>query len=230
MNNRRRIRPNGGTTAPNRFGGGPNTGLNARRQPNHPAWQTQGNMSPLKGNPLGGGGQQQGNQPNLAPWETDPLSQNAFALANKTYGNTAAYIGANREGLERHYGLNANGEPLGETSPYSLAMQLQRRRENERRGAVTGAGLNLYSGSTINHLRGADFRYGQDQAGLKEQFASELEKLRRQETEAEEAKEGAYQEGREGANERLGEEPLPIVPGGAKKNRKHRRRRRQGKD
>lgn len=40
----------------------------------------------------------------VAPWETDPLSQDAFAQANKTYGNTIGYIGSNRESLERHFG------------------------------------------------------------------------------------------------------------------------------
>jgi hypothetical protein len=165
----------------------------------------------------GGNRPQQGNVPQkppyVAPWETDPLSQSAFAQANKTFGNTQAYIASNREGLERHYGFDANGQ----ASPYSLASQLQRRHDSERRGAINGAGLSLYSGSTVNHLRGADFRYAQDEAGLKEQYASELAKLSRQEQEAEEAKEGAYQEGREGAIDRLGEEELPVTPGKGKK-------------
>lgn len=96
-------------------------------------------------------------------------------------------------------------------------MQLDRRHEAERRGTLNSAGLNLYSGSTVNHLRGADFRYGQDQYNLKGEYEGERSKLERQEGEAKEAREGAYREGREGAIGRLGEEELPVTPAKGKK-------------
>jgi hypothetical protein len=151
-----------------------------------------------------------------SPWDTDPISQSKFTNANTNYSNAIGYDASNRESLVNSYGWGAIG-PNGETinpvySPFSIASLLQRTHDINRRGAVNGAGLNLYSGATTSHLQQADFRYGQEEHSKRGEFEEGLGKIKLNEQEALEGKQAGEEEGKTGAVERAGQEPNPVVP------------------
>lgn len=153
-----------------------------------------------------------------SPWDTDPISQAKFTNAATNYTKAIAYDATSRQSLVNSYGFNTvgpNGEQIGAVyTPYSVASLLQRSHEINRRGAVNGAGLSLYSGSTTNHLQQADRRYGQEEAGKRGEFESSLRGIEKEEQEALENKQNAEEEGKEGAVDRAKEDPLPEIPPG----------------
>jgi hypothetical protein len=129
------------------------------------------------------------------PWDSRANTDAAGALRSRD--DTFASLDANFEAKERGYGLS----PGFQNSPYSQALMLQRRHDIERKGAITGAGRRLYAGSTVGHLRGADFSYDRDLTGLKEQEAIDRANYERDrnaaqhqyETDSEDAQSGAIE-------------------------------------
>jgi len=159
-----------------------------------------------------------------APWDTDPLYVSGVGQANQRRNNDKSDLNAGWQAREQYYGFGQNA------NPYSQAASLSRQHDIRRRGTVNGAGHQLYSGSTVNRLRGADYDYDFNVKGLERQHAAEEAQNRREQREADERYDEAVQNFKAEAIDRIvseAPEPQPEqdfggppAPGGGGKKSK----------
>lgn len=150
------------------------------------------------------------------PW--DSQATNTSASGQRTYSDTIAGIGAERDFKLREYGLN----PGYENNPYSQASLLQRQREIGIRGINQRPGQ-LYSGATINHLGQTERGYNEGSYRLKTAQEQDVARWEREELRATHEKEEADEEAQQRAIERAEEqapEPAPLGGGGGGGKRK----------
>lgn len=112
---------------------------------------------------------------------------------------------------QEEYGLGA-----GAQSPYSHAAMLKKQRQAGERGVRNTAGVNLYSGSTVNQQAQVTSAYDQQRHELEKAFAGDQEAYHRAASDANRDYELGRNRIQEGALERaLESEPAPLgVPPG----------------
>lgn len=98
------------------------------------------------------------------PWDSQAERESA-ELGNEA-ADTRTSLAADYERFQRESGFG-----LGEGDPYSEAAKLKEQRDNARRGTLNTAGNQIYAGSTVNRLRGANRQYDVDYKRLQDQFA-----------------------------------------------------------
>lgn len=145
-----------------------------------------------------------------APW--DAQAEREFGAGQQAYNDKFAGLEGDWKAREEWYGL-------GETNnPYSQASLLSHRHEVDERSVLNSAGLQLYSGSTVNRHAAADRSYGVGLESLRAAYAAEqARKTREEEAAAHEWEREAGAIG-EGATERASERepaPAPLPPGAA---------------
>jgi hypothetical protein len=142
------------------------------------------------------------------PWDSG--AETSAQGLGLQYANRQAGLSGDQTYEEEQTGIGANGA----NNPYSDAAMLKRQRDIGNRGAVNGAGNQLYAGSTVNAVRGVAGAYDRNLKGLEASFARNQELRRRQQQEAE----ADYQTGlgsiQESALDRAVESPSePVAPG-----------------
>lgn len=163
-----------------------------------------GPARPVAGPGVGGGAPAPAPQPVGVPW--DAQAEREFGSGEQTYQDKIAGLSGDWKSRQEWYGL-------GETNnPYSQASLLAHQHEVDQRAVMNGAGLQLYSGSTVNNHAAADRSFDIGYESLKAAYAAEEARVRREEEQARhawEAEEGAI---REGALERATEAEPPAAP------------------
>ena len=156
--------------------------------------------------------------PSASPWDSSAEQGTSAALLNRE--NTRAGVRGARLYQQEQFGLD------GSDNPYSHAAQLARERDIGNRANLNSAGLQLYSGSTINRARGVASAYDRGRQQLESEYASRQEEAKQGELDAEGTYQDALAKIREGALERaLGRDPaLGAVPPGRRLRRPPRRR------
>lgn len=159
------------------------------------------------------------------PWDARATAETAGAIRKGS--DSLATLQANDEIQKRNFGIESGYD----NSPYSQAALLQRRHDIEHRGALAGAGRQLYAGSTVNHLRGTDFAFSRDMTSLREQAEAAAQQNARERTAAEHDEQNAAEEAQAGAIERAEEaEPdASAAPAGKKKIRRKNQGKKGGK-
>ena len=98
------------------------------------------------------------------PWDSQAERESA-ELGNEA-ADTQTSLGADYERFQRELGFG-----VGADNPYSQVAQLKERRDNNRRGTLNTAGNQIYAGSTVNRLRGANRQYDVGYQQAQDQFA-----------------------------------------------------------
>ncbi len=143
--------------------------------------------------------------PAVKPW--DAQAEEQWGAGEQSYNDRLAELEGGWQSREEWYGLGAT------KNPYSQAALLERRHEIARRGNLNSAGNQLYAGSLVNAMAGADRNYNEGFESLRAAYAAEQEQNERQKEQARherEAEEGATN--RE-AIERAEEVEPPPTPG-----------------
>lgn len=172
-------------------------------------------VRPSAGLRQGGGGQGAGTigtgglpQPSSAmPWDSQATLESAGSYRNAQ--DKLAGIRGNWDAEQRSIGIGQGYE----NNPYSQASLLQRQREIGNRGAINGAGNQLYAGSTVNHLGQVERGYNEGYAHLQEQYEARKAQVEREETATQHEAEQEQEEAQLAAIERAREEapePAPV--------------------
>lgn len=154
------------------------------------------------------------NAPAAMPWDSQAERESA-ELGNEA-GDTRASLAADYERFQREAGFG-----LGADNPYSAAATLKQQRDSNRRGTLNTAGNQIYAGSTINKLRGANRRYDVGYQKLQDQNAQAQAAYQRglgrtqrdQQQGAAAIKEGAL-------NRKVASEPQPLAAGPGRRSRR----------
>lgn len=145
--------------------------------------------------------------PAPAPWDSGAGGLASAALRNRE--NALAGIRGDFRYQQQQFGLGSGGE-----TPYSQAAALKRQRKIGNKSNLNSAGLQLYSGSTINRARGVASAYDRGRQRLEADYARVQERTKQREAQARGEYGDALAEAREGALDRAAEqspepEPLP---------------------
>lgn len=152
------------------------------------------------------------------PWDSGADATASAALLNRE--NTLAGIRGDRLYQQEQGGL---GEFAN--NPYSQAAALKQQRDNANKANLNSAGLQLYSGSTINRARGISDAYNRGRLQLEAQEAQAREAAKQREREAEGAYQDSVAQATEGALNRAAAEPLDAeAPGRPRRRRRPRGR------
>lgn len=142
--------------------------------------------------------------PSGSPW--DSQAEREWGAGEQAYNDRVSGLEGDWQSRQEWYGL-------GETNnPYSQAGLLAHNHEVGQRGVMNGAGLQLYSGSTVNARASQDRSFDIGLESLKAAFAAEQARVDREEegvTHQWESDQGAI---REGALARAAEAEPPPAP------------------
>lgn len=140
-----------------------------------------------------------------------------------------AGLSSKRDFRERSFGLSEGyNDPAA--NPWSQAALLQHQHDVGTRGTMNSAGLNLYSGSTVNGLASNDRQYAMGLGQLKQQQEEEQAAWAREEQELAQERQTAREEASGGAVERAAEtepEPMPATGGGGAGAKRHKKRKKR---
>lgn len=221
----------GGTTAPRSAARGARTGL-SRNRPARP--KLRAGLGPAKpapaGHPGSGGGQGPGaagaakaGPYSPAPW--DSRYESIVAGAQKSYLTGQGDLNAAERSVKQDFGLENDYA----ANPYSRAALLQENFQRANRGTTNSAGLQLYSGSTGNHLAANRESYGQSRDQLERSYREALGQINEKRVQEREEREAAEREAEFDRNEKAAEadlEPEAAPQGGGGGNKRRRRKRR----
>lgn len=152
------------------------------------------------------------------PWDAGAEASSSAALLNRE--NTLAGVRGDRLYQQEQGGL---GEFAN--NPYSQAAALKQQRDNANKANLNSAGLQLYSGSTINHARGISAAYDRGRQRLEAEEAQAREQAKQREQDAQLSYQDSVAQATEGALDRAAAEPLaPEAPGRPRRRRRPRGR------
>lgn len=143
------------------------------------------------------------------PW--DSQAEREWGDSERGYNDRVAGLQGDWVAREDWYGLG------GVSNPYSQAALLSHRHEVDQRGVMNSAGLQLYSGSTVNRRAAADRSFNIDLESLRAAYEAERARKDREVESARhdwEREQGAIREGAAGRAAEREPPPAPEPPGG----------------
>jgi hypothetical protein len=139
------------------------------------------------------------------PW--DSQAEREWGAGEKAYQDRRSALEGDWQSRDEWFGL-------GETNnPYSQASLLSHRHEVGKRGVMNSAGLQLYSGSTVNARASTDRTFNIGLESLKAAYEAERARKDRELLQAQHEWESEGNEIREGAVGRVAESEPPPAPG-----------------
>ena len=119
--------------------------------------------------------------PRPTPWSA--AYEQSLGNSGKTYADTIASLGLKEQAAKQDFGLDPGFNDY-KSNPYSRAALLEQSFQTANRGSVNSAGLQLYSGSTSNHLAANRSTNDANRDSLMKTYAAALQEITDARTEA----------------------------------------------